>query len=165
MALSPRPTPHVARIDRWPSLTRMFFEQAARLGEAPFLWRKTGGAWQSTSWREASETVASLADALVGLGIQPGDRVVLVSENRPEFCIADLAVMAAGGATVPTYVTNTEADHLHILENSGARLVIVSTQKLALFPRTAIVTTVTPALCLIVWPLAGSVVRMLRVVA
>ncbi|QXQ06666.1 long-chain fatty acid--CoA ligase [Sphingosinicellaceae bacterium] len=131
MARSPRPTPHVARIDRWPNLTRMFFEQAARLGDAPFLWRKTAGTWQSISWCEASETVASLADALIALGIQPGDRVVLVSENRPEFCIADLAVMAAGGVTVPTYVTNTEADHLHILENSGARLVIVSTQKLA----------------------------------
>src|SRR5690606_3466801 len=55
----------------------------------------------------------------------------LVSENRPEFCIADLAIMAAGGVTVPTYTTNTTRDHQHILTDSGAQAVIVSTAKLA----------------------------------
>ena len=56
---------------------------------------------------------------------------MLVSENRPEWLIADLAIMAAGCVTVPTYTTNTERDHQHILDDSGARAVIVSTQKLA----------------------------------
>jgi long-chain acyl-CoA synthetase len=57
--------------------------------------------------------------------------VLLVSENRPEWCLADLAIMAAGCVTVPAYTTNTERDHLHVLENSGARAVIVSDAKLA----------------------------------
>ncbi|MFX4608990.1 AMP-binding protein, partial [Acinetobacter baumannii] len=48
-----------------------------------------------------------------------------------EWCIADLAIMAAGAITVPTYTTNTERDHLHILENSGAKAAIVSNAKLA----------------------------------
>jgi long-chain acyl-CoA synthetase len=69
--------------------------------------------------------------ALRGLGLNPGDRVMLVSENRPEWCIADIAIMAAGLVTVPTYTTNTARDHLHILENSGARAIIVSNAKLA----------------------------------
>ena len=56
---------------------------------------------------------------------------MLVAENRPEWLISDLAIMAAGCVTVPTYITNTERDHQHILDNSGARAVIVSTQKLA----------------------------------
>jgi long-chain acyl-CoA synthetase len=56
---------------------------------------------------------------------------MLVSENRPEWLIADLGIMAAGCVTVPTYTTNTTRDHQHILGNSGARAVIVSTQKLA----------------------------------
>jgi long-chain acyl-CoA synthetase len=56
---------------------------------------------------------------------------MLVSENRPEWCLADLGIMAAGCVTVPAYTTNTERDHLHILENSGARAVIVSDAKLA----------------------------------
>jgi non-ribosomal peptide synthetase component F len=83
------------------------------------------------SWTEVARRVAALAEALKGLGLKPGDRVMLVSENRPEWCIADLAIMAAGCVTVPTYVTNTERDHTHIVENSGARAAIVSTAKLA----------------------------------
>src|SRR3546814_158856 len=75
--------------------------------------------------------VAALAHNLRELGLKEGDRVVLVSENRPEWCIADLGIMAAGCITVPTYTTNTERDHQHILGNSGASAVIVSTAKLA----------------------------------
>jgi long-chain acyl-CoA synthetase len=92
---------------------------------------KQGGQWQTISWGEARDIVASLSAALIGIGIGKGDRVVLVSENRPEWCLADLAIMAAGGISVPAYTTNTEADHLHILTNSGAKAVIVSGPKLA----------------------------------
>ncbi len=78
-----------------------------------------------------------LAENLRGLGLKEGDRVVLVSENRPEWCIADLAIMAAGCITVPAYTTNTERDHQHVLDNSGGRAVIVSTERLSrpLIPR------------------------------
>jgi len=64
------------------------------------------------------------------MGLEDGDRVALVSENRPEWCIADLAIMAAGCITVPTYTTNTRRDHAHILDNSGARAVFISNEKL-----------------------------------
>ncbi len=65
------------------------------------------------------------------MGLEQGDRVMLVSENRPEWCIADLGIMAAGCVTVPTYTTNTQRDHQHIMNNSAARAIIVSTAKLA----------------------------------
>ena len=100
-------------------------------GDEPFLWAKREGEWQSISWNEAARQVAALAAALKRIGLEPGDRVALVSENRPEWLIADLAIMAAGCVTVPTYTTNTERDHAHVLGNSGARAVIVSNQKLA----------------------------------
>jgi long-chain acyl-CoA synthetase len=116
---------------RHPNLVSMFFTWAAEKGDAPFLWGKKGGAWQATSWREAAEQVASLAAALRRIGLRKGDMVMLVSENRPEWCLSDLAIMAAGCVTVPAYVTNTERDHQHILDDSGARAVIVSTAKLA----------------------------------
>ncbi len=75
---------------------------------------------------------ARLARGLALLGIAPGDRVALVSENRPEWVIADLAIMAAGAVTVPAYVTNTVEDHRHILvQQCGARAAIVSTAALA----------------------------------
>ena len=114
-----------------PNLVRLFLDRADELGERPFLSAKRDGRWQSQSWREAAEQVCLLAEALRGLGLEDGDRVVLVSENRPEWAIADLAIMAAGCITTPAYTTNTERDHLHILENSGAKAVIVSSRKLA----------------------------------
>ncbi|MFC7499143.1 AMP-dependent synthetase/ligase [Enterovirga sp. GCM10030262] len=119
------------QLEHFPNLVAMFFARAAEKGDAPFLWAKKDGEWRSTSWREAAETVAALAAALKRIGLNPGDTVMLVSENRPEWCIADLAIMAAGCVTVPTYVTNSERDHQHILDDSGARAVIVSTNKLA----------------------------------
>ena len=118
-------------VEKWNNLVQMFFGQAARLGDAAFLWQKKDGRWVSLSWAEAAIRVAKLAEALNALGLAPGERVVLVSENRPEFCLFDLAIMAAGGITVPTYTTNTPRDHLHILENSGATGAIVSSTKLA----------------------------------
>ena len=118
-------------IERFPNLVTMFFARAKEKGDLPFLWRKVDGRWQSLSWTEVAHQVASLAAALKARGLKPGDPVMLVSENRPEFCIADLAIMAAGCVTVPTYTTNTTRDHQHILTDSGARAVIVSTAKLA----------------------------------
>jgi long-chain acyl-CoA synthetase len=126
--------------EQFPNLVTMFFTRARERGEAPFLWAKKDGTWTPLSWRAAAEQVASLASALRKIGLNAGDRVMLVSENRPEWCIADLAIMASGCITVPAYITNTERDHLHILEDSGARAAIVSTQKLSkplLPPRSA----------------------------
>lgn len=119
------------KLEKFDNLVSMFFTRAREKGDAPFLWAKSGGKWQSTSWAESARKVASLAAALKKLGLKPGDRVMLVSENSPEWCLSDLAIMAAGGVTVPTYTTNTERDHQHIIDNSGATMTIVSDAKLA----------------------------------
>ena len=119
------------QLEYFDNLVSMFLTRAEEKGDAPFLWAKREGAWRSISWNEAAQQVASLAAGLRRIGLQPGDRVALVSENRPEWLIADLGIMAAGCVTVPTYTTNTTRDHAHVLGNSGARAVIVSSQKLA----------------------------------
>ena len=119
------------QLEHFDNLVSMFLTRASEKGEQPFLWAKREKEWRPTSWAEAARQVASLAASLKAVGLQPGDRVCLVSENRPEWLISDLAIMAAGCVTVPTYTTNTVRDHSHILENSGARAVIVSNQKLA----------------------------------
>jgi long-chain acyl-CoA synthetase len=119
------------QFEHFPNLVSMFLTRASENGAKPFLSAKRNGAWESRSWNETAQQVASLAQAFRGLGLNPGDRIMLVSENRPEWCIADLAIMAAGCVTVPAYTTNTERDHIHIIENSGARAVIVSNSKLA----------------------------------
>jgi long-chain acyl-CoA synthetase len=119
------------QLEQFPNLVTMFLTRVSEKGDLPFLWAKRGGAWQSVSWNEAARQAAALAESLKRIGIAPGDRVMLVSENRPEWLIADLAIMAAGAVTVPAYTTNTVRDHTHILGNSGAKAVIVSSQKLA----------------------------------
>ncbi|WP_137897469.1 AMP-dependent synthetase/ligase [Sphingomonas sp. 2SG] len=125
-------------LERFTNLVTMFFARAKDRGDAPFLWAKRDGQWVATSWAEAARQVASLAAGLKAIGMKPGDRVMLVSENRPEWCISDLAIMAAGCITVPAYVTNTERDHAHIIADSGACGIIVSTDKLARTVLTAV---------------------------
>lgn len=117
-------------IDSANNLVELFLKRADEKGDLPFLGAKLGGVWQTTSWSAAAEQVCLLAESLRELGLKNGDRICLVAENRPEWCIADLAIMAAGCITVPTYITNTERDHVHILDNSGAKAVIVSSEKL-----------------------------------
>jgi long-chain acyl-CoA synthetase len=119
------------QLEHFDNLVSLFLTRAQEKGDKPFLWAKHDGEWRPISWNEAARQVAALAASLKRIGLEPGDRVCLVSENRPEWLIADLAIMAARCVTVPTYTTNTIRDHAHILGNSGARAVIVSNQKLA----------------------------------
>jgi len=92
-------------------------------------WRN--GAWQRMTWSTFARQTASVARALRAAGVAPGDRVVIVSENRPEYPIVETALMAIRAVPVPTYITNTIADHAHILRDSGARVAVVSTAALA----------------------------------
>lgn len=115
----------------WPNLATLFFTRAGELGNKPFLWHKVEPDWQSTSWAVAASRTAAITRALGDLGITAGDRVALVSESRPEWPIADIAIMAAGAISVPAYTTNSVRDHLHVLTDSGASGIIVSTSFLA----------------------------------
>ena len=115
----------------WHSLTAMFFAQAKLHGDRPLVWAKEDGAYRPWSWKEVERQVRLMGRALRARGVSDGERVVLVSENRPEWLIADLAIMAAGGITVPAYTTNTEIDHRYIVTDSGAMAAIVSTRSLA----------------------------------
>ena len=118
----------LARYDNWTSLPAMALEMLERGGDDPFLWSKPddGGAFEPLSYREVGRRVVALAHGLIELGLKPGERVALVAENRPEWLIADVAVMLAGGVTVPAYTTNSPEDHAHVLNDSGAVGLIVS---------------------------------------
>ena len=120
-----------AEIDAARNLAALFFARAAELGDKPLLWAKRGGAWKSLSWRETRALVSRLARGLAALGIRAGDRVVIAMENRPEWCIAEIAILSLGAVAVPAYATNTAADHQHILDNVKAKAALVSTRKLA----------------------------------
>lgn len=113
------------------SLPGLLFALAIEAPDRAMLGYWRGGAWRKMSRGAFAQAVADAAAMLRQHGIMPGDRVLIVSENRPEFLIADAAIMAIGAVTVPTYVTNAVADHAHILRDSGARAAITSTASLA----------------------------------
>jgi len=115
----------------WPTLPGMMLARARQWAARPLIRYWRDGGWQRLSWGDYARQVAALAAFLRANGVAPGDRVLLVSENRPEFAVADTAIMAIGAVTVPTYVTNTPVDHGHILRDSGARAAIVATRRLA----------------------------------
>ncbi|MEQ8166894.1 MAG: AMP-binding protein, partial [Alphaproteobacteria bacterium] len=113
------------------SLTQMFFDRAAELGDKPFLWTRRSGKYHPVTWQETAAQATAMARGLRQRGVRDGDRVVLCSENRPEWLIADLAIMAAGGVTVPAYTTNTLTDHLHVLDDAHAKAAIVSSRRIS----------------------------------
>src|SRR2546430_5228284 len=82
--------------------------------------------WIPISSREVQQKVAGVSRALAGWGISKGDRVAILSENRPEWTIADFASLLLGAVVVPTYTTLTAEQTAYILRDSGARVVFVS---------------------------------------
>src|SRR3981189_3536340 len=84
--------------------------------------------WAPISSTEIYRGVVGIARALESWGVRKGDRVAILSENRPEWTITDFAVLALGAVTVPIYATQTAEQTEFILNNSGARVVAVSTK-------------------------------------
>jgi long-chain acyl-CoA synthetase len=116
----------------WPNLAAMMLGRAREWGARPMLRYWTDSAWAGTSWEEFALRAARLARGLrTEAGIQPGDRVLLCSENRPELLIAEVALMAFGAVPVPAYTTHLPADHAHLIQDCAPRAAVVSTPALA----------------------------------
>ncbi|HUQ30680.1 MAG TPA: long-chain fatty acid--CoA ligase [Pyrinomonadaceae bacterium] len=90
---------------------------------------KRAGQWINISAEVFEERVRRIALGLSELGIRAGDRVALLSENRPEWSIVDLAILSLGAVNVPIYTTQAVEQVQYILEDSGARLIFVSGRK------------------------------------
>ena len=117
--------------DEFNSVVKIFEKQSSMLQDQPYLWRKIDDKYSSLTWKEVRSNVERFSTALKNLGILEGDRVVIVSENRPEWQIADLSIMAIGAISVPAYTTSTTNDYEYIIKHSGARCIIVSSHDLA----------------------------------
>ena len=118
--------------DQFNSIVSLFHHQVKLFQDKPYLWKKIDGKYTSLSWQQVREQVDSIAKGLRNLGILNGDRVVILSENRPEWQIADLAIMSIGAISVPAYTTSTTSDYSHILNHSEARCIIIASHSLAL---------------------------------
>ena len=120
----------IINFDEFNSIPSVFYHQSNNLKDQPYLWKKHNDKYVSLSWSQVKEQVESLATYLIDLGILEGDRVLILSENRPEWQITDLAIMSIGAISVPAYTTSTTNDYKYIIEHSGARCAIVSSHEL-----------------------------------
>ena len=125
--------------DQFNSIVSLFHHQVKLFQDKPYLWKKLDGKYTSLSWQQVREQVDSIAKGLRNLGILNGDRVVILSENRPEWQIADLAIMSIGAISVPAYTTSTTSDYSHIINHSEARCIIIASHSLALKALPAVV--------------------------
>jgi long-chain acyl-CoA synthetase len=87
------------------------------------------GVWAPVSAAQLRRWVLSMARQLQAWGINKGDRVVVLSENRPEWAVTDFATLLVGGIVVPIYATQTPEQVLFVLQNSEARIAVVSSRK------------------------------------
>lgn len=105
----------------------MFFSRANKYSGKCALKSKYGGRYRDISWLEFEGKVKDLAFGLILLGLRPGEKVGLLSENRPEWAYSDLAVLSIGCADVPLYPTDVPNQMEYILSDSDSVMVIVST--------------------------------------
>ena len=110
------------------TLNQLFFTAVERHAALPFAFRsKVGGAWLPITHRETVQRVQAISLGLRELGVKAGDRVALVSENRPEWALTDYACLAARAADVPIYPTLTAKQTEYILNDSESVVVCCST--------------------------------------
>ena len=107
------------------------FHAMGRFPKDRLIGRCRNGGIDFLSSKEFFERVRDVSLGLTALGIGAGDRVVLLAESRPEWLIADLAILTAGGVTVPIYSTLPAQQARYILNDAGARAAIVSTRDAA----------------------------------
>ncbi len=111
------------------NIAEMFFDRAAVRGAKPRYRSKRDGAWQDTSWSAVADVIRETAAGMLDLGIQPGQKIALLSSTRPEWVEADLAVYACGGVSVPIYQSNLPHECGYILANSESRVCFVENPK------------------------------------
>jgi long-chain acyl-CoA synthetase len=110
-----------------PNLPSWHRYQAEKLGPRPAVRFKRHGTWRHITWERYRADAAACAAALIEAGVQPGDRVALVAENRPEWLVADLGILTAGAVNVPPHAPLTARQIQFQLADSGSRWLFVST--------------------------------------
>lgn len=111
------------------TLAKIFIGAVDRFGHPDAMRYKEGDSWKTLSHREVEERVSNLAAALAASGVERGDRVAILSENRPEWAIVDYAAVGMGAVDVPIYPTLPANQVLYILQNCGAKAAFVSTRE------------------------------------
>ena len=111
------------------TINDLFCRVAAAANPRAVLWLDEFGQWQPISSDQIYQRVRALAVAFLGWGVQKGDRIALISENRWEWAITDFATLAIGAVDVPIYPTLTGEQVAALVEDAGCRIAVVSTRQ------------------------------------
>ncbi|HLV58419.1 MAG TPA: AMP-binding protein [Natronosporangium sp.] len=111
------------------TLATLVRDRAAREPDLVAMRHKDLGIWQEVTWRRYWDTVQTVAHALLDLGVQPGDRIAIHSENRPEWLYTDIAAVAVRACSVGLYPTNPPAEVAYLLSHSGAKVLVAEDQE------------------------------------
>ena len=93
---------------------------AERYGDTALVRRKSGDDWVDVTFREAGTIVSEIARGLIDLGLEPGERVSLLADTRPEWTFCSFAISGAGGVVVPIYPTNSPKECEWVAGDSGS---------------------------------------------
>ena len=107
------------------TIPRMFRSRVAKYGDRVAQKVKRDGQWIDISWNEHDKTVREVALGLISLGLALGEKVALLSNSRAEWVSCDLAILSAGGVTIPIYPSNIPEQCEYIINNSDSLYVIV----------------------------------------
>ncbi len=113
------------------TLHQMFFACAAQYGDGTMVMEGKTGEYRQVSWNQMAQEVNEIASGLMSLGVARGDRVAIMAYNRPQWLVADVAIMATGAITVPVYHTSSRATAERILKKSGTRVAFVARSDMA----------------------------------
>ncbi len=111
------------------SIPEMYYRQAEKNKGKAIVRHKKEGKWIDVTWDQNKDSAESFACGLIKLGIKPQDKICLLSENRNEWYVSDIAIQSAGAVTVPIYATNTPEQVAYIVNNSDAVAIIISTEQ------------------------------------
>jgi len=103
----------------------MFYKWEKERANKTFLRQPYKGQWYHTTWKEAGKQVRSMATYLKKLGVEPGDKVAIISKNCDCWIMADLAIAMVGGVSVPLYPTLSASEMNYVLEHSESKVLFV----------------------------------------
>jgi long-chain acyl-CoA synthetase len=122
---------NVVGFEKLPQTIPHFLMESFRRNKSrELLNHKVDGGWLRLTGKQAAEKVKNLTLGLKELGVEKGDRIAIISENRPEWSLADLAILSLGGVNVPIFTTQAADQIRYILENSSAKMIFISNKRL-----------------------------------
>ena len=107
------------------TIVERFYDRVSGSGDKVALKHRTPSGWKDVTWRQYGDAVKKASKAMIAQGLGHGDKIALLSNNRPEWHIADVAAMSIGGATAAIYTSNSPDQVAYIVEHSESKVAFV----------------------------------------